>query len=80
MSVLTTALDTPTQPTPAGQPQVAGGISGGVCVCLDVEQMCALGYTRAWVRVCRCGCAYVPLSAPQQMLSSLLMCVGAANR
>lgn len=42
---------------------------GGVCVCLDVEQMCALGHTRAWVRVCRCGCAYVPLSAPQQMLS-----------
>ena len=42
MSVLTTALDTPTQPTPAGQPQVAGGTSGGwvgVCVCLDVEQM-----------------------------------------
>ena len=69
MSVLTTALDTPTHPIPAGQHQMIGGISGCVCVCLDVEQMCTLVHTRAWVRMCRCGCACMPLSAPPKMHS-----------
>ena len=70
MNVLTTALDTPTQPTPAGQPQVAGGTSGGGvggCGCranVSPRTHTCLG-TRVLVRLC----LRAPLSPPTNALS-----------
>ena len=81
MSVLTTALNTPTHPIPAGQHQMVGGISGCVCVCVSgcranvrpSTYMC-LG-THVSVQLC----LHAPLSPPKKCTQSV-MCVGAANR
>ena len=83
MSVLTTALGTPTHAIPAGQHQMIGGISVCVCVCACVSGCKANArpstYTCLGTHVSVRLCLRAPLSPPNKCTQSV-MCVGAANR
>ena len=69
MSVLTTALDTPTHPIPAGQHQMIGGISGCVCVSGCRANVHPSTYTCLGTHVSVWLCLHAPLSPPKNALS-----------